>query len=153
MRVYRGLPGGVAKVTVQMNDGLPRVLRYYRQGVGFGWGNGLLPASHLAFALAASVTGNEAVADKVHLRLKHRLLVNVKADQPWTFTDAEILQHISSIQEIETSTAMSRRMVAQEPAPVVMEGGLGVGGRTIQWDPKTPAVPTPAVPTPPTQRG
>lgn len=131
MKTYRGTPGPPENaVTVEDTSGL-RIIS--PPALGFGWGDGGPPATHLALALASDVLGDRDAAMRVYQRLKHRTVALWQADAPWTITESEIRVQIDEILKVERETAQTRMMVAREPAPVAMEGG-----RDIVWDSAEP---------------
>lgn len=74
-----------------------------------------------------ALNGDTARAHKYHQRFKHRTVAMWNEDQPWEITDQEIIAHVKDMEAIELETAPMRRQVDREPAPVVMEGGQGIG--------------------------
>ncbi len=132
MKVYRGNatpPEGFPAVTVDLvGDGAVQMpLQPELQAEGFEWGKkGLtLGEKRLAFALLLDATGDKDLALRYHQRLKHRITPSMKTT--WSMTDAEILAHVQSMKDIERESTPMVRQVAQEPAPVVNEGGQGIG--------------------------
>ena len=132
MKKFSGIPGAPPRVNVAAGDS---VLPIELPAPPPWWGNGGPGPTQLALALAKGALGddNEAMAIKVHQRLKWRTVAAWPSSQPWMITEAEIKAHIDEILKWERETAQARKMVELEPPPVVMEGGGGVGGK-IEWD-------------------
>ena len=131
MKIYRGHPGPPESTVTVHEGGTTRPL--YRPAVGdlgYGWGDGGMLATRLALALAGDVLDDDHEATKIYQRLKHRTVRLWPADQPWMITEADLKAQIEDIRKVERETAQMRAMVAREPAPVVNEGGLGIGGKT-----------------------
>jgi len=130
MKIYKGELGPALGVVVMVGEGaqisplLPGLA-----GDGYGWGDGGPASTRLALALAVDVLGDEGRAMRVYQRLKHRLVTGLRKESGWTITEDEIVAQIADIEKVERDTATIRGMVAREPAPVVMEGGQGIG-----WD-------------------
>jgi hypothetical protein len=132
VKTYRGTPGPPeAVVTVEDANGSVRTID--PPVVGFGWGNGGPASTQLALMFAMDMLGSREHATCIYQRLKHRTVATWRADQPWTITEAELRAQIDDILKVERETAQARAMVAQEPAPIVMEGG-----RDIVWDSAEP---------------
>lgn len=128
MKIYRGQPGG--QVTVE-EGGKVTVLPSLRKS-GFAWGNGGAESSHLALALAGNVLGDLDEAARFHQRLKHRTVMTWTAASQWSISEKDLLSHIDDMRQNERESAQAKAMVVQQPAPVVYEGGTGIGGIPIK---------------------
>lgn len=133
MKVYQGIPGDPPVVTVKRGNGKPKVLG---KDVPVAWGTPLIPSTNLAILLLADALGSQDLATKYGSRYKHRIVVNWKANQPWTTSDEAIKAVVADIEKVERETAQTRTMVRQEPKPVAFEGGAD-----IQWTKTAPIKP------------
>ena len=129
MKVYRGTPGG--QVTVE-DGGKVTVLPSVNVKMGFAWGSGGAEASHLSLALAESVLGDHEEAVRFYQRLKHRTVMSWTKSSQWSISEKDLLSHIEDMRQNERESSQAKAMVSQQPAPVVYEGGTGIGGIPIK---------------------
>lgn len=129
MKTYRGDLGPPVSVSVSADGDDPVAFTDDADFTG-AWGQKLMtPAStNLIHALALDAGVSKDMTDKVLTRLKWRLIpIWSSSIAPWYITDAEIRAQVDVILKVEAETQQTRAMVAREPAPVVMEGGQGIG--------------------------
>src|SRR5258706_1860813 len=129
MKVYRGQPGG--QVTVE-DGGKVTVLPSVNAKMGFSWGSGGAEACHLSLALAENVLGDHEEAVRFYQRLKHRTVMSWTKSSQWSISEKDLLSHIEDMRQNERESSQAKAMVAQQPAPVVYEGGTGIGGIPIK---------------------
>src|SRR5258706_4361664 len=129
-KIYRGMPGG--QVTVEDGGKVTVLPPFDSTRVDFAWGNSNAGASHLSLALAESVLGNREEAVRFYQRLKHRTVMLWPKAGQWSISEKDILSHIDDMRQNERMSAQAKAMVAQQPAPVVYEGGTGIGGIPIK---------------------
>ena len=124
MKIFRGTPGG--QVTVE-DGGKVTVLPPPTSANTdkYDWGNGGREAGNLAKALAENVLGDAHEAVQVHQMLKHRLVMSLRREVPWEIREPVVMTHIEDIRESAKDAARIRGIVAQQPVPVVYEGGGG----------------------------
>ncbi len=121
-KTYSGDPGPPPKVYIKSGKGKPKILR---AGSPIEWGSPGAPgAAVLALAILIDALDDENRANRLFGRFKHRVIADLKPEQPWTLTLEFVLATVADIENVERQTAMTRRMVAQEPPPVA-PGGLG----------------------------
>jgi len=125
MKIFRGVPGG--QVTVEDGGKVTVLPSVGNTKLGFAWGNGNAEAGHLALALAENVLGHQE-ATRFYQRLKHRTVMTWTAASQWSISEKDLLSHIEDMRQNERDSAQAKAMVAQQPAPVVYEGGTGIGG-------------------------
>jgi hypothetical protein len=130
LKIFRGMPGG--QVTVEDGGKVSVLPPVDPARVDFTWGNGGAGASHLSLALAESVLGDHREAVRFYQRLKHRTVMSWTANSQWTITEKDLLSHIEDMRQNERESAQAKAMVSQQPAPVVYEGGTGIGGIPIK---------------------
>jgi hypothetical protein len=135
-KTYRGVPGDPPKVTVNGR----KLANPIVDGVGFDWGS-LAPGgdaavyrrramtvTRLALAICADLMGIDE-GRKVYMRIRQRIVETWPSHAPWSITSRELLAHVEDMRRVQTEYEVERRRVNLEPAPVVFEGGGGVG-----WD-------------------
>ena len=133
MKTYRGDPGPPCVVLVwsdDMPDTPPWELNPTLSEQGFAWGQKVDTRgdqARLALAMLIDLLGDEKEAAKYNQRLKYRLLYPLKPEESWEITGAEILGHVEDMKRIARETAPLIKQMALEPAPVVNEGGQGIG--------------------------
>jgi len=122
VKIFRGQPGG--QVTVE-DGGKVTVLPSVNAKMGFSWGSGGAEASHLSLALAENVLGDHEEAVRFYQRLKHRTVMSWTKSSQWSISEKDLLSHIEDMRQNERESSQAKAMVAQQPAPVVYEGGGG----------------------------
>lgn len=136
MKIFRGVPGDPPTVTVSIDD--VAVFPIHIDAPLPWWGNSGLGVGpkELSLAIAKSVLEDDMLALKIHQRLKYRVVAQWRSDQPWSITADQVKAQVDDILRIERESQSMVAAIAREPVPVVMEGGLGIAGKTPADDPQ-----------------
>lgn len=141
-------PSGGFIVRYQGDDGKPHDLAACGPLAehGFAWGsaprgtepNAMRLHAHrvttLALSLCAHILKNESSAVMVAQRVKHRTVVILPWNTPWTFQTEELLAAIDDAKDSDADTARAAADVARDRPPIAREGGPGMAGKPIKWE-------------------
>jgi len=120
-------------VTVTVGKGRAKTLQPTIGKLGYGWGDGGPASRRLAIALLYdALDGNDARTYKFYVRFLHRVIASRPATVGWSMDEEEVLGLVEEMENVENQSASARRAVSLEPAPVVNEGGMGIGGSPIK---------------------
>ncbi len=142
MKTYEGVPPEgrePAKIACNNPQAVTDDFLVSPDGRLFSWGTRTHETAASALAILLDLLGDEKRAMTLHRRFMYRSLVDrLKSDQPFTLTEDEIRRTIEAIEEVAETTESERAAVDVQPAPMLIETGIGPGGVPIKWDDAKP---------------
>jgi hypothetical protein len=125
MKTYRGDMG--PPPTIRVDDGATE--RVLIESPDLAWGKTAPDEARrtIAMLLLFDALGDMRQAHTYHQRFKYRTVVTWREGQPWEINEAEIRGHVDDMKAVESSATTMRRQIEREPAPIVNEGGQGIG--------------------------
>lgn len=127
MKVFHGFPD---HSVVVVDGGGPRILEPPTKDSRFAWGNALMDgpgATQLAKAIMLELV-DAAQATAIYMRFRDRFIRHLIPAQGWVRGEDELMAIVAAILKVDAEDVTRQRsIVSREVAPVVNEGGGGIG--------------------------